>query len=311
MRGLRELRPRRLSYAKLAASVMRQTWPGRSSSLAGSVLMMPFGGDEPEQVARFLPDMEHVTIGPPSLAALRKCITTCEDELHLVVAGDAEGRADDSQGFFARALVSHDRRVELDLARKLLTVSKQRQRPQNQQLVVDERAGKAMVLALEDPTIRQNIKRWQTLLSKDQRDRPACDTPPGWGIAAKVLSPASKVEAGETFSYASLDLVFTNPRFGWEVAQGIRRAADVWMRPFDLRPLRTLTVCSPWLATSAFIASPFLTEQTNSPELLLPDQIFGWQPLISFVDFLSPSAGPSLLIDTGSYPLVHLGLVWP
>ena len=89
--------------------------------------------------------------------------------------------------------------------------------------------------------------------------------------------------------------------------------ATAWLAEISSVPLtkiRRVVVSAPWLAVAAQIGGAFSVPGGRGPEILYPDQIFGWQPFLSLIFTLYQTDLPALFVYTGRYPEVHFAAVW-
>lgn len=306
-RGLREHRPKRLNYAKLIATLLRQLIdkdPKRP--LAAATVLVPLVGGDAETILDLLPDVPRLTLGAPLFPTALDQIQTLAGRTALVVVGDAEPPEGDSHAALARALVTHDRKREQKLAERLLHVPPS---PEKREcLVIEERPGKASILDLSKATHKSMVRRFEA--SKELRDgtRAPLFTPPGWGAGGLVLSDDLTSPTGRQVSVASLDWRPPGGGLNLDTMKVLKHSVDNWLQSLDLDPdsLKRLVVSAPGLSVSGFIGAGL----TARDIVAHPDQLFGWQPLMTLLGFLYEPGLPALLVYSGRHPTVHLVAMW-
>lgn len=323
-RGLRENAPRRVSYPKLASTLVRQLVYKSDRDYSGAALLMPFAGQDAEMTLRLLGDVPDLTLAAPIFPGFLDQLAAGNGRRVLAVLGEGETPRDDSHAAFARSLAAHSPFLEQKAAAHLHA----RFREPNaiasffpaafdrDALVVEERPGKAMLLQLEEPTVKGHLKRWLQLAQRQPGDsiKGALETPDGFGVGAFVLGAAGETaKTGRQVKFASIDVQLAEESVGLDTGPAIRNIAAGWLEEVSgkkIQDLRRVVLSVPWLAVAVHIGSSFNTPGTKSPELVFPDQIFGWQPFLSALFTLYQAELPALFVYTGRFPDVHLAAVW-
>ena len=320
-RGLRDSAPRRLSYPKLASTVVRQLVYKSSRDYSGAALFMPFTGQDAEQTLKLLGDVPDLMLGAPIFPGFLDQLSAESGRRVIAVLGEGETPKGESHEAFGRSLAAHSPLVEQRAALGLVERFRQVNAISSffpaafdrDPLVVEEKPGKAVALALEEPAIKAHLKRWQQLAQRQPGDqvRGALETPDGFGVGAFVLGNKGDAVASRTgrqVQFASIDVQLAEECVGLDTGPAIRNIAAGWFEEVSGRPLaqlRRVVLSVPWLAVAVNIGSAF-----KGPELVYPDQVFGWQPFLSCLFMLYQAELPALFIYTGRFPDVHLAAVW-
>lgn len=309
-RGLRELAPKRATYPKLAATLVRQLLDRNANRpVAAATVLMPLAGGDAEATLDLLPDVPRLTLGAALFPTVLDQLAGVSGRTLLAVLGDAEPPSADAHASLARALVTHDRTGERRLAERLLLDAAKAS--SLDRLVVEEKPGKAYALSLVQQSVRQTEKRWRASWSRDPRESPSpIETPPGWGVAGVILAddPSDKGNHGRVVSIASADVRPTGLGLGLDTGPMLQGVAERWLGSLGLaaNSMRRVVVSAPWLAVSAFLGAALIPGDQSRH----PDQILGWHPLLTLLGFLAEPDVPALLVYTGRHPTVHLVAVW-
>ena len=323
-RGLAELKPRRVSYPKLAATAVRRMLYKSPYPAAETSLNMPLSGHDADLTLRLLGEMPSLMIGPALFPALLDRVAEARGRRIVVALGEGEAPRMQAHAELAKSLVAHDPRLEQRLAQALHA----RVRAGGPDVVhpaafdldhfvVEERPGRALVLNLAEPTLRMHVKRWQSLVTRagGEHLRTPLELPEGWGVAAFVVAgeeaAASTINA-RTLRFASLDVRFATPRVDLDTAAAVRVLADEWLQGLmgsGLVAVARVIISVPATAVAAQFGACFAGDG-QGPEIAYPDLVYGWQPLLTLVELLHQSELPALLVYTGRYPEIHLAAVW-
>lgn len=310
-RGLQDLAPKRPSYPKLAATLVRQLLDKNGNvPVAAATVLMPLAGGDAEATLGLLPDVPRLTLGAPLFPTVLDQLAGVSGRTMLAILGDAEPPEGDAHASLARALVTHDRSGERRLAERLL--SDAARATSLDRLVVEERPGKAIALSLVQASVKQTDKRWHAAWAREGRESTpsAQATPAGWGVAGVILSDdqASKSARGRLVSVASLDVRLPGIGLGLDTGPVLRDVSDRWLGSLGLAPdsLKRVVISAPWLAVSGFLGSAMIPGDASRH----PDQILGWQPLLTLLGFLAEPDVPALMIYTSRHPTIHLVAVW-
>jgi hypothetical protein len=231
----------------------------------------------------------------------------------------------------ARSLVAHSRSFELDFAQRLSGLAKAELSLQgaraalcSESLVIVVRPGRALPLVLEEPTLRQQLKRWSALPARKAKDdaepRPPIETDAGFGVGGILLAPASVAQGDaqrgrvrvRVLQLASADFDFGAPTMDLSAAEDLAAAVAPWLASAAapaLDAFGTIYLAVPWLAVCSAFATQM--ESTGARTVLAPDLMLGWQPSLTLVEMIAVATLPALMIFTGRYPTVHVVAIWP
>lgn len=318
-RGLRESAPRRLSYPKLASTAVRQLVYKTPRDYSGAALFMPFTGQDAEQTLKLLGDVPDLMLGAPIFPGFLDQLAVEGGRRVIAVLGEGEAPKGDSHETFGRSLAAHSPLVEQRAAQALVARFREVNAVSSffpaafdrDPLVVEEKPGKAVALQLEEPVIKAHLKRWTQLAQRQPGDpvRGALETPDGFGVGAFVLGAAGdSARTGRQVKFASLDVQLAEESVGLDTGPAIRNIAAGWFEEVSGRPLadvKRVVLSVPWLAVAVNIGSAF-----KGPEIVYPDQVFGWQPFLSALFTLYQAELPALFVYTGRFPDVHVAAVW-
>jgi hypothetical protein len=325
-RGLRDIAPKYLDTAKLAASLLRQICGNHLDSLTAANIFMPFGGPEAERLSSVFQDAATLSISAPLLGTMIDRLYSLTGRTALAVVSPAEAPSPENIGQFARALVAHDRYLEVTLARDLTSrardidfLASKDNRFDREIIVVEERGGKFGQLTLEEPTVRLHLKKWQGIINsssgRDSRGDPKAplDTASGFGAGAAILSDASTSASRTSRSifFAATSAKLTDSLSVELVAQW-KHATHIWLKDLGLPPdtLKRVYISAPYFAISAFIGQAFASSDPSNPLIMYPDQVYGWQPLLSLLAMMRQPSLPALFVHGGSGPTIQLAAVW-
>jgi hypothetical protein len=318
-RGLRETAPRRVDYPKLASTVVRQLVFKSPRDYSGATVLMPFTGHDAERTLRLLGDVPDLTLGAPVFPGFLDQLAAEGGSRVVAVLGDGETPRADSHATFARSLVAHSPLIEQRTAQQLV----ERFRAVNgigsffpaafdrDPLVIEERPGKAIALQLEDQALKVHLKKWQQLAQRQPGEpvKAAFETPDGFGFGAFVLGGCdAETRTGRSVQFASLDVTLAEESVGLDTGPAIRNLAAGWFEQETGRSLdavKRIVLSVPWLAVAVHIGQAF-----KGPDVVFPDQVFGWQPFLSALYTLYQAELPALFIYTGRFPEVHVAAVW-
>lgn len=318
-RGLRETAPRRVSYPKLAATAVRQLVYKTTRDYSGAALFMPFTGQDAEETLRLLGEVPDLMLGAPIFPGFLDQLSAEGGRRVIAVLGEGAAPRGDSHETFGRSLAAHSPLVEQRAAQELL----QRFRQVNaissffpaaidrDPVVVEEKPGRAVALHLEEPAVKSQMKRWQQLAQRQPGDpvRAALETPDGFGVGAFVLGAGGDAaRTGRQVHFASLDVQLAEESVGLDTGPQVRDIALGWFEEVSAKPrsqLKRVVVSVPWLAVAVNVGSAF-----KGPEIVYPDQVFGWQPFLSALFTLYQAELPALFVYTGRFPDVHVAAVW-
>src|SRR6185503_9080209 len=117
-----ELKPRRVSYPKLAATAVRQLAYKSRQAVAGATVLMPATGDEADQTLRLLSDLPRLTLGLNVFPALLDELAAAPVGARrvLCILGDGETPRGEAHAALARSLAAHNPQIEQRLAHELL-----------------------------------------------------------------------------------------------------------------------------------------------------------------------------------------------
>lgn len=308
-RGLKELRPKRLNYAKLVATLLRQLLdkePMRPP--AAATVLMPLMGGDAEAILDLLPDIPRLTLGAPLFPTALDQIQSLAGRTVLAAVGDADPPEGDSHQALARALVTHDRGREQKLADRLIQSAPLDEK--REFLVVEERPGKAVPLDLGRSTLKHSARRFDAHRENREAGRSPLATPAGWGAGGLIISDDTTGDGtrGTPLSVASLDWRLPDGGLSLDTVRLLRDVSDTWLQSLGVDPqaLRRIVVSAPWLSVSGFIG----TAMSARDIVHHPDQLYGWQPLLTLLGFLAEPELPALLVYSGRHPTVHLVAVW-
>ncbi len=318
-RGLRESAPRRLSYPKLAATAVRQLVYKTARDYSGAALFMPFTGQDAELTLKLLGEVPDLMLGAPIFPGFLDQLSAEGGRRVIAVLGEGEAPRGDSHETFGRSLAAHSPLVEQRAAHELV----QRFRQVNaissffpaaidrDPMVVEEKPGKAIALQLEEPAIKAHLKRWQQIAQRQPGEpvRAALETPDGFGVGAFVLGGSGdSARTGRQIQFASIDVQLAEESVGLDTGPEIRNIAAGWFEEISGKPLsqvKRVVVSVPWVAVAVNVGAAF-----KGPEIVYPDQVFGWQPFLSALFTLYQAELPALFIYTGRFPDVHVAAVW-
>jgi hypothetical protein len=325
-RGLRDVAPKYLDHAKIAGSLIRQISENRVDNITASSIFMPFSGNEADRLSTLLPNCTNLSISAPLIGSLIERIYTLTGRTVLAVVGPVEINPADSLTAFAKALVSHDRQLEVTLAKDLMArardvdlLSSKDHRFDRESIVIEEKGGKFGQLALEEPTIKQQLKKWQILTgSTSARDskvegRPPLDTPVGFGAGATIMSDA---QPSDSLQRRSLYFAASSARLpdvlSVELVAQWRHTTHGWLKDLGIPPesLKRVYVSMPYMAISAFVAQAFANPDPAATLLMYPDQVYGWHPLLTLLAMIRQPMLPALFVHGGFGLSVQVAAVW-
>ena len=318
-RGFAELRPRRINHFKIATTLVRQMQFLQPEFVDNSTLLMPLNATEVRDIQRHLIDIKNLRLGPPSLPEFMHAITQEKNGQIIAAISDSDRPRHDAHSTFARVIHAQHPRLENKLAKSMvesLLKSKgyfDSQANERRKLVIEERPGKALLLDLSDLSWRSAIKRLQILANRElgATTNSSLETPEGWGLAALRINPVSQAKDSSIhrkIRIACLTLRMPGDDINLDTGNKLREIVDQWIRDtfrICIRDLKRLVISDPWLVIANFVAEPFC-EIASSCAITYPDTVFGWQPVITAMEFCMGLEVPAVAIFTGSYPDVHI-----
>jgi hypothetical protein len=348
-RGLREVKPRRFHAAKTAATLIRQVASPLNEEISSktatrlpvqeAVLMANIadGGDsELEPLFGYLPDFPSITISVNMLPVLLTSIRNLDRPTVVAAFGDSTAPVNEAHADFAKSLNNYNRSAEEEIVQRLMAQAKAvadlRQDSigsRHDVMTLQEKPGKAFTLNLWEPTLKIALKRWQVAASRMhtqggsdlQKNSAAKKLPPlvcadGWGLGALTLRRDGSPEQ-RRFSLASIELRLPSPRFDLNTVSLLAQAADSWLLELkapSLAGLERVTLSIPSPIITAHVKQglcDFTNGKLSDQNFAFPDLLWGWQPVLTFIEFLTRSELPSLFINTGRFPLINLVALWP
>src|SRR5206468_4018988 len=133
--------------------------------LAGTVLLMPTTGQEADLTLELLPELQRVTLGAAVLPALLDQLAAAKGRQLLCMLGDGETPRGEAHAALARSLAAHNPQIEQQLAQELHARMKDggtnpgtSGHIDKERLVVEEKAGRAMVMGIGEATLRLALK---------------------------------------------------------------------------------------------------------------------------------------------------------
>lgn len=325
-RGLKDSAPKYLDIPKIAGSLLRQISENRLESITASSIFMPFSGNEAERLSLLMPNCSNLSISAPLIGSLIERIYTFTGRVVLAVVGPMESQHSDNLNTFARALIAHDRQIEITLAKDLISrardvdlLSSKDHRFDREAIIIEEKGGKFGQLALEESSIRLNLKKWQSITaSQASREtkaetRPPLETLPGFGAGASILSDS---EPNDRLRSRSIFFAATSARLpdllSVETVAQWKHSTHSWLKDLGIpsEALKRVYVSTPFLAISAFVGQAFAGLDPGSTLLMYPDQVYGWHPLLTLVAMMRQPMLPALFVHCGSGLSVQVAAVW-
>lgn len=287
---------------------------------------MPFFGNEAERLSSLMPSCLNLSISAPMIGSLIERIYTLTGRTALVVAGPMEPQPPDNLSVFARALIAHDKQIELTLVKDLTArardvdlLSSKDHRFDRETIIVEEKGGKFGQLALEEPTIKHQLKKWQNLTgatySRDPKTegRSPVETLPGFGAGATIMSDAQPSDGLHSRSlYFAASSARLPESLSVELVAQWKHATHLWLKDLGIPPesLKRVYISTPFLAISAFIGQAFASVDPNATLLMYPDQVYGWHPLLTLLAMIRQPMLPALFVYGGSGLAVQVAAVW-
>lgn len=325
-RGLRDVTPKYLDTAKVTGSLLRQIAANHVEDLSSVDVFMPFAGPEAERLSAIFPHASGLSISAPLLGSMIERLYTLTGRTALTIVAATEPPASESLTQFARSLVAHDRQVEVSLLKDLTSrvrdvdlIASKEHRFDREAIIVEERGGKFGQLTLEEPTIRLQLKKWQAgIVDTNGRDhkgegRVPMDSPPGFGAGAAILSDGlpSTPNKSRSLYFAATSTQLPSSLSVELVAQW-KQATHTWLKDLGLPPsaLKRVYVSTPFIAVSAFVGQAFAGTEPSAPLLMYPDQIYGWQPLLTLLAMMRQPSLPALFVYGGVDRAVQVAAVW-
>ena len=323
-RGLAEVKPRRISYAKLVSTVVRQLLDTSPHPNTDTAVLMHSTVNETIETSRQLVDIPNIRFNPPIMQALLDQLHEKSGSRIIAVFGEGEKSRPEAHTQLARLVAAQspqlERQISHEFSDALTKISGEIAiaGAERRRLVTEERPGKAGLLNLSEPTFRLTTKRWQGLAARDTPSiiRSPIETAEGWGVAAiklNQISPMVPNQNSRSILLSSLSLRMATELINLDTGQVLRRITSTWLKEkvgFDFDNLRRVVVCTPWLGVAAKLASAFSQVQFKSPLVAYPEFAHGWQPCLSAIEFILHPEVPALFIYTGRFPDVHLMAVW-
>lgn len=325
-RGLRDIAPKYIDHAKIAGSLLRQISENRIETMTASSIFMPFSGHEADRLSALLPHCANLSISAPMIGSLIERIYTLTGRTALAVVGPAEIHPSDNLAAFAKALVSHDRQLEVTLAQDLMSrardvdlLSSKDHRFDRESIIFEEKGGKFGQLAIEEPTIKQQLKKWQNLTgsisTRDSRveGRPPVETQAGFGAGATIMSDAQPKDSQRSRSvFFAASSARLPDILSVELVAQWRHTTHSWLKDLGIPPefLKRVYVSVPYLAISAFVAQAFANPDPTSTLLMYPDQVYGWHPLLTLLAMIRQPILPALFVHGGFGQSIQVAAVW-
>lgn len=318
-RGFAELRPRRISHVKVATTLIRQMQISHPEVVDSSTLLMPLNGNEVRDIQRHLIDINNLRLAPPTLPDLLVNLTHPNDRQIIAVISDNDRPRHDAHSAFARVIHAQHPRLENQLAKSVADAMVRTKiqydslANERRKLVIEERPGKATVLDLSDMSWRSALKRLQLLANREpgSPSKSALEAPEGWGLAAMRISPAS-ISSGTSnhrkIRVACLSIRMPGEDINLDTGDKLQKIVNLWLKSefgVTTQELKRLVISDPWIVIAHFIAEAFKRSGSSSVAMY-PDNVFGWQPLMTAMEFCLGRELPALAIFTGTYPDVHL-----
>jgi hypothetical protein len=325
-RGARDDGARGLDGAKVAVAAARQT-VAASGVRPDRIVLLTDRAVDAEVASPWLGDLvlsksasPVPSLGFSTISSVIQALTDAAavpGATAIVIVGESVPPAMHDHEAFARALLAHDPTMERRIAGELLGNVGAGKIPTpapsaGEQLVVEERPGKAVVLDIDNTTHKRLSKRWQALTSgKERRSDGVAPlmAPTGWGVGAIIVAP----EGGVAAKSAKAPKVEVSHR-SWPMLGGFYErsaAADAvaataaWIASTGDAVPKHLYVISPSYAHAAALTAEARKIWGSAVTASYPDLASGWHPGLSLVDALLHGQRPTLVLGLGTWPTFH------
>jgi hypothetical protein len=290
--------------------------------------MMPsFDAAEAEAAVALLPDFPSLRLGAEILPAWLDELERSEQASLVAFVGDRAVGGLERHGRLARSLnaqghvFEHRLATHLgDVARELATATALRVPLWAEAPVVEDRPGRAQPLALEEMSVKHQLKRWTTVPSGKTEDRAPIVAETGFGVGGALFVPAEAVgvepavgSGRRIFNIASLDLRFPGGDLELAMLSRLYGFAETWLADIGAPPLieqQHLYVAVPSMAVAWAVVEALTAGNKARPLVQVPDYLFGWHPSLTCLEMLAVAPLPALFVHTGRFPSVHLVAVW-
>lgn len=313
-RGARDLRPKRLELSKIAAALARPLLQSGRRPADRVALFSPATGAEAERIVNALADCDRVTLGTEMLTNFLEMALRPEAGLTVSAAiGDGGPLPEAPFAALSQSLSSLSPTFERAIAQSLIDAPPRATGPK---VLVEEKPGKALALAIEDQTVKQRLKHWAALIA---RQGVKAETPApfeGFGLASLRFSTRGDDLAstgGRALTLAAATLRFDEPIFQMRMAdelwEGVVAALHKWQAP-PLERVQGLYLSVPSFPVAGFLEGRLKALVPHAIGVRVPDLLYGWAPLFTGIEMVVRAPLPAVMICLGRFPAVHLVAAW-
>jgi hypothetical protein len=318
--GYRELAPKRVSLGKLVTTLVRQA----AQQLDHGTTAVLAAVSRPEEAAASacsgqLLDFRRVAVCTQHVGPLLDLAFEDAGDAVLACVGEPAAFARLAHEPLTRSLTAHNQRYELEIAELVAGWDDGRAlgaKAPIRRLVAEEKPGKAFVLALEEPTLKQSAKKWQQVLKSGEAGAYPGDVVEGWAAAATVLRKDAGSGTTRTFRAASLDLCFASALVDLRQIAQLFDFAEAWFETasgMSVGAVRAVSLNIPSAAITGYARRELITRYPKLSLARFDGSPFalGWHPVRSLLDALARRELPLLYVNTADFPVVTLVGCWP
>ena len=214
-RGLNTLRPKRINLEKATVTATRQAVNRGASEVSSAIIVEP--ESDLGQVHKLLNEFENLTMSSHSISSLLNQIQNNESQCVWTVCGKSLDYSALAHDGFSQSLVNYQPEYQQqflqELSKRQLKWFQEYNKSipkRTNQVCVEVKPGKIVLLDLMEPTVNFCQKSWESLVQGGKKDQKPQIAPVdlGFGIASCLMGTAktSKDSRCLKYNFAQLDL---------------------------------------------------------------------------------------------------------
>lgn len=319
VRAQSDLTPKRITTGKTVSSIMRELLSSAETDFPQEKLHLHFfsSGVDRDIVKGLLSFGYNVALHPHfnSLLALQNVLSVKDKLAAYIVFGDSQVNGLESHAPLAKSLLHTMPNLEDEFLAGLLQFEKGRSIKYDEfvkhDLLVQEKFGRFQILNLMRDANRKATKSIQAYLQRSNQNRDPFVCQNGWGIGGILLSDESKPSFRKSKIKAK-EILFKNRYFDLEVCRDIQEILSEMIKSEGVNTERRFYISCPYPSVGAYLWFKILVPLFNNLPVFnchYPDLLFGWYPVLNFLEFVGTAPRGSVYIGTSSFPRVVVATI--
>ena len=313
-RGSLDSKPKRFNDVKALVSLVRQAVSTTKAEYRQVLLVGSLTSTQVAAVQNHLTEFKIMATPPCLLGFLNICLQL-ERPTVVVTLGSSELVHVKMHDVLARALLSLNPKFEIELLKNFSKHLKDQSAELKDRstslhlppIVVEEKIGRSTLLDLNTEALRRAKRRWVLPVKQSaSKPRPLIELEQGWGVGAILSGPVRRLTDDPKSEFVIYDVKFDARSLDFStcnhMAKLIIDIASSGSEQGDLKIV--MSVPSP--ATGLLIAQLIrqMGWSKGDRDFRWADYLFGWQPILTLMDFCSAKARPAVFVSTANFPLV-------